>query len=341
MEQKPQTTMKDIAKELGVSVATVSRALNDSPSISQAQRDRIKRYAQEHNFVANDLAKNLRNTNRQPIKVIGVIIPEIVHYYFSAILSGIEDMAAQRGYLTIVAQSNEEYEREVEICNSFIRARTCGVILSQAKTTTNYDHFIKMQDLGIPLIFFDRICTGINASRVVVDDYNAAFIATAHLIETGCKHIAFYGSNMKLEISKNRYNGYRDALLKHHIPFDDSLVIYCDNREDAERITPAILSQDNHPDGFFAINDDTAIGILYVAKKMGFKVPEEISICGFTNGHRAVSCDPMLTTIDQRGKEVGKEAVNILVDIVEGITPKDQVVKKIVKTKLIKRGTTR
>lgn len=333
--------MKDIAKELGVSVATVSRALNDSPSISIAQRERIKKYAEEHNFIVNALAKDLRNTNRQPIKVIGVIIPEIVHFYFSAILSGIESVAAQRGYRIVVAQSNEEYEREVEICQSFVKIRTCGVILSQAKTTTNYDHFKKMQSLGIPLIFYDRICTGINASRVVVDDYNAAFTATQYLIETGCKRIAFYGSNMKMEISKNRYNGYRDALLKHHIPFDDSLVIYCDNREDAERLTPDILSRDNRPDGIFAINDDTAIGVLYVAKNMGLKIPEDLSICGFTNGQRAVSCDPMLTTIDQRGKKVGEEAANILIDMAEGLTPKDQIVKRIVKTELIKRGTTK
>ncbi len=341
MEKKNQTTMKDIAKELGVSVATVSRALNDSPTISKAQRERIQKYANEHNFIVNDIAKDLRNSHRHPIKIIGVIIPEMIHHYFASILSGIEQTAYKRGYRVMVAQSNEEYEREVEICWSFVQIRTCGVILSQAKTTTNYDHFKKMQELGIPLIFYDRICTGINASRVVVDDYNAAFTATQHLIETGCKRIAFYGSNMKLEISKNRYNGYRDALLKHHIPFDDSLVIYCDNREDAERITPDILSRDNRPDGIFAINDDTAIGILYVAKNMGLKVPEDLSICGFTNDQRAISCDPMLTTIDQRGKKVGEEAANILIDMAEGLTPKDQIVKKIVKTELVKRGTTR
>lgn len=341
MEQKNQTTMKDIARELGVSVATVSRALNDSPTISKAQRERIQQYAKEHNFIVNVLAKDLRNTHRHPIRVIGVIIPEMVHYYFASILSGIEATASKRGYRIMVAQSNEEYEREVEICKSFVQIRICGIILSQAKTTTNYDHFKKMQSLGIPLIFYDRICTGINASRVVVDDYNAAFTATQYLIETGCKRIAFYGSNMKMEISKNRYNGYRDALLKNSIPIDESLIVYCDNREEAERITPDILAMDNHPDGFFAINDDTAIGILYVAKNMGFKVPEEISICGFSNGSRSIACDPMLTTIDQRGQKVGEEAVNALIDMVEGIMPKSHIAKKIVKTELIKRGTTR
>lgn len=341
MEKNNQPTMKDIAAALGVSVATVSRALNNCSNISQSQRERIQQYADEHNYVVNDIAKDLRNTNRKPLRVIGVILPEILHYFFASILSGIERCAKERGYLIMLAQSNEDYEREVEICESFIRSRTCGVILSQAKTTTNYDHFKKMQSIGIPLIFYDRICTGINASRVVVDDYNAAYTATKHLIDSGCKRIAFYGKITRLEIFKNRYNGYRDALLKHNLPFDKSLIISCDNREEAELITPDILSSDDHPDGFFAINDDTAIGILHVAKKMNFRVPDDIAICGFTNENRSTACVPMLTTVDQRGIDVGREAANLLIDMVEGIIPKDRVAKRLVKTELIKRETTR
>lgn len=336
-----QTTMKDIARELGISVATVSRALSDSPTISKKQRERIQTYAREHNFIPNLLAKDLRNSKRKPTKLIGVIIPEIVHYYFASILSGIEETAYKRGYRIMVAQSNEDFEREVEICKYFLETRVCGVILSQSKNTTDYGHFSELQQQDIPLVFYDRICTGIDASRVVVDDYNAAFSATCHLIETGCKRIAFYGSSMKLEISKNRYNGYRDALLHHKMLLDESLTFYCDNGEEARRITPDILKRDDRPDAFFAINDDTAIGILYTTKHMGYRVPEDISICGFTNGNRAKSCDPMLTTIDQNGLKVGEEAANILIDKVEGVVPKDKVCKRIVKTILVKRGTTR
>jgi DNA-binding LacI/PurR family transcriptional regulator len=241
----------------------------------------------------------------------------------------------------MVAQSNEQYEREVKICRSFYENKVCGIIVSQAKDTHQYDHFQRLIDAGVPLVFYDRICTGVNASRVVVDDYMGAYNAVTHLIETGCNRVAFYGSSMTLEISKNRFNGYKDALLKHGIQPDPALIYNCDNRTDAEAITPGILSEDAPPNGFFAVNDDTAIGILYTAKRMGFKVPDDISVCGFTNGQRAVACDPMLTTVEQRGVKVGEEAADILIGHVEGTIPRNKMERRIVRTRLIIRGTTR
>ena len=139
--------------------------------------------------------------------------------------------------------------------------------MSQAKDTHNYDHYQKLIDAGIPLVFYDRICTGVNASLVVVDDYMGAYNAVTHLIESGCQRIAFYGSPMQLQISKNRYNGYKDALLKHGMEVDEQIVRVCDNRSDAEIVTPEILALDHRPDAFFAVNDDTAIGILYTVKR--------------------------------------------------------------------------
>ena len=258
-----------------------------------------------------------------------------------SVLSGIEEEASARGYRIMVAQSAEQYEREVRICQSFFENKVCGIIVSQAKDTQKYDHFQRLMDEGVPLVFYDRICTGVNASRVVVDDYMGAFNAVTHLIETGCKRIGFYGSPPTLEISKNRFNGYKDALLKHGLPYDESITRICDNRADAEAMTPELLQQENHPDAFFAVNDDTAIGILYTAKRMGFKVPGDISVCGFTNGQRAVACDPMLTTVEQRGVKVGEEAADILISHVEGIIPLEKAERRIVRTRLIIRGTTR
>ncbi len=341
MNENPNITMKDIARELGVSVATVSRALKDSPRISEAQRERIKAYAREHNFYPNTLAESLRHSRVAPNKVIGVIVPQIAHYYFSTILSGIEEQANVRGYRIMVAQSDERYDRERRICESFQQSRVCGIIVSQAKDTRDYSHFQRLLNSGVPLVFYDRICTGINTNRVVVDDYMGAFTAVTHLIETGCKRIAFYGSPMQLESSKNRYNGYYDAIVKHGMKIDESLHFLCDNRADAEALTPEVLSREDRPDAFFAVNDDTAIGILYTAKRMGLNVPRDVSICGFTNGERAIACDPMLTTVEQRGHMVGEEAVDILVNHVEGISPMDKVVKKVVRTRLVVRGTTR
>ena len=318
MKENVSLTMKDIAAEMGVSVATVSRALKDSPRISKELRQKIQQYARDHNFTPNVLAESLRHSKVKPQKLIGVIVPELVHYYFMTILKGIEEEAEAHGYRVVVAQSGERYEHEVRLCQSFFENKVCGVIVSQAKDTQRYEHFQRLIDAGVPLVFYDRICTGVNASRVVVDDYMGAFNAVTHLINTGCRRIAYFGSQLNLEIAKNRFNGYKDALLKHGLPFNEELTRICDNRADAEMLTPSMFDGDVYPDAFFAVNDDTAIGILYSVKHMGLRVPEDISICGFTNGVRATSCDPMLTTVEQRGVRVGEEAASILIGHVEG-----------------------
>ncbi|MBQ7204331.1 MAG: LacI family DNA-binding transcriptional regulator, partial [Muribaculaceae bacterium] len=269
MNDRQQLTMKDIARAMGVSVATVSRALNDSPSISRKRRQAIQQYAREHNYFPNVIAEQLRHSRRNPSRAIGVIVPELVHYYFSSILDGIEAEASERGYQIIVAKSNESYEREVRICEAMLKNKVCGIIVSQAKDTERYDHFERLAAAGVPLVFYDRICPALNASRVVVDDYMGTLNAVSHLIETGCRRIAFYGAPMNMMIAKNRFNGYRDALYKHGLTLDEELVRICDNRADAERITPAMMRMKQRPDAFFAINDETAIGILTVVKRLG------------------------------------------------------------------------
>ena len=333
--------MKDIAAQLGVSVATVSRALKNSPNISKKRREMIQQYAREHDYYPNVIAEQLRHSRQKPSQIIGVILPEIVHFYFASILSGIEEKAKERGYRIMVAQSSESYEREVEICESFKKNKVCGIIVSQAKDTEQYDHFIKLVSSGIPLVFYDRICPAINASRVVVDDYQAAYKAVSYLIETGCKRVAFYVSNRNMEISKNQRNGYKDALYHHGLQPDDKLIVQCDNPADAEKITPSLLKMKDRPDGFFAINDETAISIMYTAKRMGLRVPDDVAVCGFTDSERAISCDPMLTTVHQNGAEVGAQATDVLIDMVEGKLPIDRVEKRMVRTRLVVRGTTR
>ncbi|MCF0181702.1 MAG: LacI family DNA-binding transcriptional regulator [Muribaculaceae bacterium] len=333
--------MKDIARMLGVSVATVSRALQDSPSISKKRREEIQQFAREHNYFPNVIAEQLRNSRRSPVKMIGVIVPELVHYYFSAVLSGIEAAADLKGYRILVAQSKEQYDREVKICESFYHNKVCGIIVSQAKDTVQYEHFKKLEADGVPLVFYDRICPVLNASRVVVDDYMGALKAVSYLIERGCRRIAYYGTSHNMEIGKNRFNGYKDALYKNGLKFDESLVKMCDTRAEAENITPQMLRLENRPDAIFAVNDETAIGALYAAKHMGFNVPEDLSICGFTNDYGATACDPQLTTVEQRGIEVGREAVEILTGLVEGTLQRGKAEKRIVKTRLVVRGTTR
>ncbi len=338
-ERKQHMTMKDIAKALGISTATVSRALNNNESISLKRRQEIQQYAEEHNFLPNAIAESLRNNKVAPTKIIGVIVPQFVHYYFSTILSGIEKEAELNGYRIMVAQSEELYEKEVKICRSFARMHVCGVIVSQAKDTVNYDHFTKMTESGIPLVFYDRICTGLNTSRVVVDDYAGAYNAVSYMIKRGCRNIAFFGGPMNLEISKNRYNGYRDALLKHGIKPDENLKFICDNEINAEAIIPHVLNSPNRPDGLFAVNDETAIGAMRTAMNIGVKVPEDFSVCGFTNTF--LSHVYGLTTVEQRGEQVGREAVRILISEVEGLVPEDHIEKRVVGTKLIVRNSTK
>lgn len=334
---KPHITIKDIAKALGVSPSTVSRALKNNTDISQETRDAVHQYAQEHNYKPNALALNLRTSKSN---TIGVIIPQLVHHFFSCVLSGIEETAAKSGYNILVAQSNEKYEQEVKILHSFLAARVCGVITSLAKNTTQYDHYQELLDNNIPIVFYDRICTGINTERVVVDDYAGSFAAVEYMIQTGCKRIFFYSSPPHMEISKNRRNGYLDALRKYKIPVDESMIRYCDTREQAIAITPDILEEEYRPDGFFAINDETASGILYACKLANLKVPEEISICGFTDGAIAQSTDPKLTTVEQHGEEVGQSAIHILIDKLEGKSEQKSS-NKIVRTNLVVRGTTK
>ena len=334
---KPQITIKDIARALGVSPSTVSRALKNNTDISQETRDAIHRYARDHNYKPNAVALNLRKSKSN---TIGVIIPQLVHHFFSCVLSGIEEVATQAGYNILVAQSSEEYDKEVKIVHSFLETRVCGVITSLAKDTTHYEHYQELLDNNIPIVFYDRICTGVNTERVVVDDYAGSYAAVEYMIQTGCKRIFFYSGPPHLEISKNRKNGYLDAMKKYKIPVNDAMIKFCDTREQAIAITPDFLEEEDRPDGFFAINDETASGILFACKIAGVKVPEEVSICGFTDGAIAQNTDPKLTTVEQHGEEVGKSAINILINKIDGGSHLKSG-NKIVRTNLVVRGTTK
>lgn len=335
--KKTPITIKDIARALNISPSTVSRALQSHPDISLSTREKVQGYAKLHHYKPNGLALSLRTSKNN---TIGVIIPEIIHYFFSTVLAGIEEVADSEGFNVIVCQSSENYEKEMRNTAALISGRVSGVLASLSKNTTNYQHFQEIVDSDIPLVFFDRICVGILTDKVVVDDYAGAFAATEYLIATGCRRIAFFSSLPHLEISKNRKNGYLDALRKHRIPIDENLIPICDTREAAIGLTPHFLSIENRPDAFFAINDQCAAGILYAVKRAGFKVPDEISIFGFSDGEFALASDPMLSTVEQHGFEVGKHAARLLISKIRGET-QGRFTSKIIKTNLRIRGTTK
>ena len=330
-----QMTIKDIARELNVSYSTVSRALRGHKGISEQTRNRIQQYAREHHFKLNQLAAGVRSRSN---RLIGVIIPEFTNYFFSCVLSGIESAASKAGYNIIVAQSNDDYHREEEIAHSFLEARVRGVITSLAKGTTNIQHLQELINQGIPIVFYDRISTDLPTDRVVVDDYAGALAAVEYMIETGCRNIYFYSSPPHLEITKNRRNGYLDAMHKHGLKVTSDMILLCDNRQDAIRLTQEILKQPTRPDGFFAVNDMTAAGILYACKLAGLQVPQEVSICGFSGDAISETTDPLLTTVEQKGEEVGQCAFQLLQ---HRLTGKSHSGKMIVRTKLLLRGTTK
>lgn len=335
--KKGQLTIKDIAKDLNVSPSTVSRALKDNPDISPETRKMVQDYAKKYNYKPNTLALSLRT---QHTNIIGVIVPELANHFFSAVLSGMETVAEEKDYNVIVCQSAEDYNKEIKNVQTLIKARVCGVLISQSKTTNKYDHFQDLIDNDIPVIFFDRICTGINSDKVVVDDYSGTFAAVEYMIKTNCKHIAFFSAPSHLEISKNRRNGYLDALRKHQIPIEEDLIHIADDKYLGYMKAKEILQRPDRPDAFMAMNDYTASGILVAAKELGLRVPEDISICGFSNSRISQDTDPMLTTMDQHPQKVGEEAMKLLLEKIENeenTTRKN----KIIKTSLIIRQTTR
>jgi LacI family transcriptional regulator len=336
--KKRQITIKDIAKALNISPSTVSRSLADHPDISRETKLMVNTFAQTHKYKPNALASSLRTSNN---KMIGVIIPQIVHYFFSSVLSGIEDEAEKDGYRVIICQSNEEYEKEVKCVQTLLEARVCGVLASVAKTSRQFDHFQELADNDIPLVFFDRICTGILTDRVVVDDYAGALSAVSYMIRTGCRRIAFYGSPPHLPISNNRRMGYEDALMKNGLPVDKGLMKICDNYLDALSLTPQLLALPQPPDAFFAVNDETAVAILNTVKAAGLKVPAQISVCGFTNSILSELSDPMLTSVDQHSHDLGATAMKLLLDRIKGVKEEHKTSNRIIKTQLVVRNTTR
>ncbi len=307
-----QITLKDIAKALNLSPSTVSRAMKNHPAISTGTRKLVRAYAEEHKYKPNTLAMQLR-TNRN--NTIGVIVPEIVHYFFSTVLSGIQHEAEREGYNLLFCHSNEDYDREVRSVETLLDARVCGILASQSKSTDKYAHFQEIIDNDVHLVFFDRICTGINTDKVVVDDYLGAFNAVEYLIDTGCRRIAFLGSTAAMPIANNRRMGYEDALRKHKLPIVKEMSRICDTIELAREVIPEMLLNEPAPDAFFCINDEVAAYCIQIAKTAGFKIPDDISVIGFDNIKNSCSFDPPLSTYNVPREELGKEVANYLIGV--------------------------
>jgi len=331
-----QVTIKDIARQLGISPSTVSRALKDHPDISAATKKAVNDLAAELNYQPNAVALSLRSSRSN---VIGLVIPEIVHYFFSQVISGIEDVAYDAGYQVMICQSNESYQREVKNVNTLLHSRIEGLLVSLSKESKDFNHFRNLQKKNIPIVFFDRTTDELETDRVKVSDYEGAYQAVKHLIDSGCKRIAHLATTEDLDIGRERYRGFIQALKDHELPIDERLIVQCDNHKAARLVTKRLIYELNPPDGIFAVNDLTAIGALQTAKENGLKIPEELAIVGFSNGVYSEMTDPPLTTVEQFGYEVGQKAARLLLDRI--FTKEDYPAKtEIIETQLIVRETT-
>ena len=334
---KGQVTIKDIARELGISPSTVSKALKGHPDISPVTKKAVKELVEKWHYKPDPIAQSLQSGHS---KTIGVIVPEIVHYFFSTVISGIEDLAYDSGYMVMFCQSNESYEREVKAVQTLISSRVDGILVSLCKVTENFDHFRLIMAAGIPLVFFDRVCDELETDRVIVDDEAGAYEGVRHLINTGCRNIVHLSGPPNLLIGRNRKNGYIKALKDHNLPVLEENIIKCDTSGEAAIIIPELLQRSKKIDGIFAVNDLTAAESMKIVKLYGYRVPEDISFVGFTSGMISDLTDPPLTSVEQHGYVVGKEAVRLLIDNLEKRNY-TEVQTKIIKTELVVKGSTR
>ncbi len=331
-------TIKDIARELGISPSTVSRALKDHPDISPATKKAVKELARKLNYQPDPVALSLK---KRQGRIIGVIVPEIVHYFFSTVISGIEDVAYQSGYRVMICQSNETYEREVENIETLLYSRVDGILVSISKKTRNTDHLQKVLGLHVPIVMFDRIAEGIDTDKVYVDDFDAAYHAVKHLILMGYRHIVHYAAPQHLGIGRLRKEGYVQALEDSGIPVRKEYIIKCDTIEEAQQITGQTMQLKPRPDAFFCVNDMTAAGVMKAVKKLNYRIPEDVAIIGFTNGEISDLPTPAITSIEQHGFEIGREAAQLLLDRLanpdKNIPPRN----KLIKTTLVVKGSTK
>lgn len=332
-----QVTIKDIARELGISPSTVSRALKDHPDISQETKRLVKEVAHRSNYRPNPIALSLKG---QRSNVIGVVIPEIVHFFFSSVISGIEDVANKHGYSVMLSQSSENYQKEVIACDAFLNGIIDGLIISVSKDTDNYDHFHRFEEEGIPMVFFDRAIDEIKSDRVLVDDFDGAYQATEHLIIQGRRKIVHFAGPQSRLIGKNRLKGYLKAMSDNGVVIDNDLIQPCDSFENAIVETQRLIDTNTKFDSFFAVNDFTAVGVIKTLIKNGIKVPDEVSVVGFGDDNIAKMVDPTLSTVSQPGFEMGKLAME---QLIRRITQNrdEPPVTEMLKTKLIVRDSSK
>lgn len=315
MDKKSSATIHDIARELKISASTVSRALNNNPRISQPTKDRIRELALKIGYQPNTIASNLRN---QKTNTIGIVVPLINRHFFSAFISGVEEVAFTAGYNVIISQSNDLLEKEKKIVHSLFSNRVDGLIISLSMQTNEFTHFELFTNKNIPLIFFDRVAPEFETNKIVVDDYAVGFKATQHLIDQGYGRIAHLAGPTVLNTYHDRMEGYMAALRQNKIPVAEDLIIYSRlTRMDGQEAIKHLLSLNSPPDAVFCGNDTSALSMMVYLKKIGVRIPEDFGIIGFSNEPFSEVVTPSISTLKQPAFEMGIKAAELLIHEIE------------------------
>lgn len=330
--------LRELARELGVSISTVSKSLRNSHEISRDTRDRVMKMARELGYQPNPYASFLRHNKS---KTIALIVPELTNNFFIQAISGAESVARERDYHILVYNTNDDSRQEESILAHLQNGRVDGVIMSLARTTTGYERMNELMESGIPILFFDRICHEIETAKVTTNDFASSFNATEHLIQRGCRDIAFLMLSDTLSIDNKRKQGYLEALVKHDISLPPDRIVFCSGDEESNREQiRRLLSQDKRPDGIFGSVEKLAVSSYYVCRELGLDIPAQVKVLGFSNLRTAPLLHPSLTCITQPAFEMGAHAATVLFKCLEKKRPIIQNENIILKSELVIRDST-
>lgn len=345
---KPKMTLKQIARELDVSISTVSKALHDSKEISKDTRDKVQAFAKLYHYRPNNIALSLKN---KKTKTIGLIIPEIVHHFFAKVISGIEHVANARGYNVIIGLSNESFDKEVINMEMLINGSIDGFIMSVSKETLqqqDYHHLQETINEGLPIVMFDRVVNEIRCDKVIVDDTDGSRKAVQKLIDTGCRNILLLTTKDYINIGKLRTQGYLEALRENDITPRPELIVKIvesgsndQQLQKLESVIKNVFDTVTDIDGVFAVNEMYAVTALNVARQRGLNIPEDLSVISFSDGVLSKHSRPGLTTVDQHGVQMGEVAATMLIDKLDELEDEESFSTKIIKTELIERDSTK
>lgn len=326
--------IKVIAKELKISTSTISRAFNGSPDINKDTKEKILAYAREHNFLPNHYASNLRDKKS---RTLAVIVPEIANDFFAQAINGIEEVARKKGFYILLYRTDDVFDKEVSFVNYLNNGKVDGIIMSVSGEANDHNYLRKLSQKNVPVVFFDRIYEDIEAAKVITNDYDSSFDATEHLIQAGCKRIAYLVVNKSISIGQVRMQGYADALQKHGIPFNDELVIDCSNDE---KVNYGILKgalEEIKPDGIFSSVERLAFATYYVCHDLGIDIPRDLKVISFSSLNIAPLLSPALSTITQPAFEMGFKAATLLFEELEQKGANVQKKQHVLKSKIIIR----